>query len=160
MFNTDQTTIATFINTSLVKNHAGGEEGESVDEDRQNADTEQELDVKMFKQFKVSPAEEAKGSQGGDDRRGPEHEGHDVGHAGHTDRHPRVGERLPETIFQAQFQLLLGEVLVGLDQDEHVVDADAEHEEGEDVVQLGEHQTTGGADAKTEDTAKDDPRKS
>ena len=108
----------------------------------------------------VSPAEEAKGSQGGDDRRGPEHEGHNVGHAGHTDRHPCVGERLPKTIFQAQLQLLLGQVLVGLDQDEHVVDADAQHEEGEDVVQLGEHQTTGGADAKTEDTAKDNPRKS
>ena len=38
--------------------------------------------------------------------------------------------------------------------------ADAQHKEGEDVVQLGEHQTTGGADAKAEDTAKDDPRKS
>ena len=60
MFNTDQTPITTFINSSLVENHAGSEEGESVDEDRQDTDTEQELDVnnkfktfKMFKMFKV-----------------------------------------------------------------------------------------------------------
>ena len=94
---TNQTSVATFVDATLVKNHAGGEEGESVDEDRQNADAEQELDVKRFKQVKVSPAEEAKGSKSGDDRRGPEHEGHNVGHAGHTDRHPCVGERLPKT---------------------------------------------------------------
>ena len=39
---TDQTTVATFINAPLVEHHAGGEEGESVDEDRQDADAAEE----------------------------------------------------------------------------------------------------------------------
>ena len=140
---TDQTSIATFIDTALVEDHAGGEEGEGVDEDGEDADA----------------AEKAEGAEGGDDGGGPQHERHDVRHAGHADRHACVGEGLPETFLQAQLELLLGEVLVGLDQDEHVVDADAEHEEGEDVVELGEHEATGRANAKAEDAAKDDPRK-
>ena len=47
---TNQTSVATFVDATLVKNHAGGEEGESVDEDGQDADA----------------AEEAEGSEGGD----------------------------------------------------------------------------------------------
>ena len=134
---TDQASIATFVDAPLVEDHAGREEGEGVDEDGEDADA----------------AEQAEGAEGGDDGGRPQHERHDVRHAGHTDCHPCVRESLPETLLQAQLELLLGEVLVGLNQDEHVVDADAEHEEGEDVVELGEHEATGRANAKAEDAA-------
>ena len=39
---TNQTSVATFVDATLVKNHAGGEEGERVDEDRQDADAAEE----------------------------------------------------------------------------------------------------------------------
>ena len=140
---TNQTSVATFIDAALVEDHACGEEGEGVDEDGEDADA----------------AEQAEGAEGGDDGGGPQHERHDVRHAGHADRHACIREGFPETLLQAQLELLLGEVLVGLDEDEHVVDAYSEHEEGEDVVELGEHEATGRADAKTEDTAKDNSGK-
>ena len=134
---TNQTSVATFVDAALVEDHAGCEEGEGVDEDGEDADA----------------AEQAEGAEGGDDGGRPQHERHDVRHAGHTDCHPCVRESLPETFLEAQLELLLGEVLVGLNQDEHVVNTYAEHEKREDVVELGEHEATRRANAKAEDTA-------
>ena len=140
---TYQTAVATFIDAALVKDHAGGEEGEGVDEDGEDPDA----------------AEQAERPQGGNYSGCAQHECHDVRHAGHADRHPCIGECLPKALLQTQFQLLLGEVLVGLDEDEHVVYTNAKHEEGKDVVELGEHEATGRADTKAEDASKDNPGK-
>ena len=137
-----QTPVTPLVDPALVDDHAGREEGEGVDEDGHDADT----------------AVQTEGPEGGDDRGGPEAEGHDVGHGGHRHRHPRVAQRLPEPLGQILLLLLLREVLVALDQDEHVVNADPEHEKGEDAVELGEHQAEEGAEADPEDGADDDAR--
>ena len=55
---TNQTSVATFVDATLVKNHAGGEEGEGVDEDGEDADA----------------AEQAEGAEGWEGGGGPDAE--------------------------------------------------------------------------------------
>ena len=47
--------------------------------------------------------------------------------------------------FKGELLLLLGESVEALDDDEHVVDADPEEEEGEDAVHGTEHEAEEGA---------------
>ena len=115
---TNQTTVATFVNASLVEDHAGCEEGEGVDEDGKDPDA----------------VEQAERPEGRDNGGRVQYERHDFCHNYHADRHPCIQECLPEGLLQAQLQLLLGEVLVRLDKDKQVVDTNAKHEEGKDIV--------------------------
>ena len=61
--------------------------------------------------------------------------------------------------FMRELLLLLGEGVEALDDDEHVVDADPEEEEGEDAVHGAEHEAEEGADtvgdANAHDNAED-----
>ena len=101
----------------------------------------------------------AEGAEGRHLRGGPDPEGHEVRERGDGDGHARVLHRPPEPLRHApRAELLLAQRVPTLDDDEHVVNPNPEHEEGDDGVGWGVPEPYGRADAVTDDDAHDDPK--